>query len=107
MNELDDAGRRLLAVLVEHIARPDVAPERPETYLSYKETHNRLRLTCDADGHHRYGQCLKRHGLDTLADWTKETGLPAITGLIVEKGTLEPSSGYFNLYRQLKNAGAP
>jgi HNH endonuclease len=100
MNQLDEAGRRLLGVLVEHIARSDVMPGQPETFLSYKETHSRLGLTCDADGHHRYGQCLKRHGLDSLANWTKETGLPAITGLIVEKETLEPSTGYFNLYGQ-------
>ena len=91
MNELDDVGRQLLAVLVEHLARPEVVPGCPATYLNCKETHRLLGLACDAEGHHRYGQCLKRHGLDSLADGTKEAGLPAITGLIVEKETLEPS----------------
>lgn len=100
MDELDDAGRRLLAVLVGHLARPEVRPGHPETYLSYKETHHLLGLTCDADGHHHYGQCLKRHGLNSLADWTKEASLPAITGLIVEQETNKPGAGYFNLYRK-------
>lgn len=100
MHELDDAGRRLLEVLVGHISRSDVVPGRPESYLSYKETHRLLGLTCGTDGQHRYGQCLKRNGLDALADWALATGLPAITGLIVEQETLEPGIGYFKLYRQ-------
>lgn len=100
MHDLDNSGRRLLAVLVNHIARPEVVPGNPVTYLTYQDAHKRLGLTCDAAGQHRYGQCLKRNGLDSLAGWAKNADMPAITGLIVAKDNREPGEGYFALHSQ-------
>ena len=98
MQELDDNGGRLLSVIVGHISQPCVIPGKPETYITYKEAHRQMGLPCHGEPHHHYGQCLKRSGMDTLGNWAKDMGLPAITGLIVEQDSHEPGEGYFNLY---------
>ncbi|MFS2135773.1 HNH endonuclease [Duganella sp. Dugasp56] len=104
MEELDHAGRQLLTVLVQHISGGTVRPSRPETFITYQDTHRHLGLTCDAGGNHDYGRCLKQHGLDSLGRWLKNTGKPAIAGLIVKKhGAREPGEGFFELFAPLGN----
>ncbi|SFM13144.1 HNH endonuclease [Rugamonas rubra] len=104
MEELDHAGRQLLTVLVQHISSGNVRPSRPETFITYQDTHRRLGLTCDASGSHDYGRCLKQHGLDSLGRWLKDTGKPAIVGLIVKKhGAREPGDGFFDLFEPQGN----
>lgn len=98
--ELDHSSSHLLTVLVSHLSQGTVRPGHPESYITYQDTHRRLGLTCDAEGNHHYGQCLKRNGLDSLGHWLRDSGRPAITGLIVKKnGSPEPGDGFFDLFR--------
>jgi hypothetical protein len=93
MSELNDAGRRLLGWIVSRFAR--VIPGDPRSCLGYQEAHDDLGLSQQGK---TYGMSLRRQGLDALADWSKETSKPAITGLIIDRETLEPGEGYFKLF---------
>lgn len=92
MPHLDEQGLSLLELLVNHL--DIVRTGRPETYLTYKKVH-------DALGLHQvgptYGLSLQSQGLDSLAVWTQQLGLPAITGLIVSQESFLPGDGYFKL----------
>ncbi|MDT3379632.1 HNH endonuclease [Labrys neptuniae] len=93
MSELDQPGKQLLALLVERL--PKAIPEKPETFITYKDAHDRLGLSLQGQ---TYGLSLKHQGLVSLADWTAAKGLPAITGLIVSGDDRMPGQGYFNLF---------
>ena len=87
---LDDEARRLLRVLVQFLSSGAVDSERPDTFLSYSGA---LRLLGHAPGPYA-GRSLQKHGLTKLNEWTKEQGLPRITGLIVDKERHEPGAGF-------------
>lgn len=91
--ELDDAGRQLLALLIERL--PTVKPGDPRTYISYKAVHDELRLPQLGP---TYGESLKVQGLNSLASWTHGAELPGITGLIIDRTSMMPGDGYFKLF---------
>jgi predicted HNH restriction endonuclease len=90
---LDPQGLRLLRLLVDHL--PNVRPGVPQTYLGYKEAHDRLGLALKGT---TYGESLQRQGLNNLAEWSSSEGLPAITGLIIAAESHQPGPGYFKLF---------
>lgn len=92
-NTLDEPGLRLLRFLVGYL--PKVKPNDQRTYVGYKEIHDALRLHQEGP---TWGESLKRQGLTALANWTLQTGKPAITGLIIDTTTLMPGDGYFELF---------
>ena len=95
---LDKQGENLLALLVERLDK--AIPGQPQTYIGYKQCHDALGLTQQRE---KWGESLKPQGLSSLADWTEETGLPGITGLIINLSTNEPGKGYFNLFGRDEN----
>ncbi len=90
---LDAQGQLLLALLVARL--PSARPAHPQTFIGYKQAHDLLGLPQLRE---KYGDSLKAQGLDSLAEWTHETGKPAITGLVVDRESLRPGSGYFLLF---------
>lgn len=90
---LDAQGQRLLALLVAKL--PSVRPANPQTFIGYKEVHDRLGLPQLRE---KFGESLKVQGLVSLAEWTHETGKPAITGLVIDRSSLMPGKGYFELF---------
>lgn len=91
--QLDEQGFRLLRFLVSRL--PKAKPNDPRTFVSYKEVHDALGLQQHGT---TFGESLKQQGLASLAEWTAESGLPGITGLIVDKTNLMPGEGYFKLF---------
>jgi hypothetical protein len=90
---LDAQGQQLLALLVAKL--PAVRPANPQTFIGYKEVHDRLGLPQLRE---KFGESLKVQGLVSLAEWTHETGKPAITGLVIDRSSLMPGKGYFELF---------
>lgn len=86
-------GQRLLVLLVSIL--PAVNAEDPRTFISYKEIHDRLQLPQVRE---TWGESLKAQGLASLADWTQTTDKPAITGLVIDRSSLMPGGGYFDLF---------
>lgn len=95
MDELDDQGHRLLEWLVGKLAT--AVPGDPRTYVSYRDAHDELGLEMrgTTDGISLQGQ-----GLNSLAEWTKAAKKPGITGLIINRESLEPGPGYFKLFNK-------
>jgi predicted HNH restriction endonuclease len=93
---LDAQGKRLLNLLVDHL--PKVRPGVPQTYMGYKEAHDRLDLALKGN---TYGESLQRQGLNNLAEWSANEGFPAITGLIVNAESYQPGPGYFKLFNRV------
>jgi len=92
---LDEQGRRLLQLLVSQLPKTD--PDHPERMIGYKQAHDILGLRqVQAD----WGESLKSQGLENLAQWTKDEGKPAITGIIVNSTTLSPGAGYYRLFER-------
>jgi HNH endonuclease len=91
---LDDQGQKLLdwLVLVLH----GVSPGATGTYVGYGQTLDALRLKRLVGK--KDGESLQAQGLNNLADWTKETKKPAITGLIIDRKKDRPGNGYFELF---------
>lgn len=92
-NDLDDEGRRLLRELVKRL--PKVKPKDPRTFFGYKTFHDSLGLSQHGE---TYGTSLQNQGLSSLANWTYENDLPAITGIIIDLDDLRPGQGYFDLF---------
>jgi 5-methylcytosine-specific restriction protein A len=90
---LSTQATNILSVLVASL--PGIVPGSPETYLGYKEVHDRLKLAQEGP---TYGESLKRQGLEELANWTFSHGYPGITGLIIDKTTFQPGDGYFRVF---------
>lgn len=63
--------------------------------IGYKDAHEKLGLS-NVRGD--WGESLKAQGLDNLAEWTKATGRPAITGIVVNQETFSPGRGYYSLF---------
>ncbi len=95
MDELDDQGQQLLEWLVGKLQ--DAVPGNPKTYVSYRDAHDELGLERrgSTDGISLQGQ-----GLNSLAEWTKATKKPGITGLIINRASLEPEPGCFKLFNK-------
>lgn len=92
---LDQQGQRLLQLLVSHL--PSTNPDHPERMIGYKQAHDLLGLRqVQAD----WGESLKAQGLENLAQWTKDEGKPAITGIIVNSTSLSPGAGYYRLFER-------
>lgn len=92
-NDLDEEGRRLLQELVKRL--PNIKPKDPRTFFGYKTFHDSLGLSQQGG---TYGISLQNQGLNSLANWTHENDLPAITGIIIDKDKLLPGQGYFDLF---------
>lgn len=97
---LDADAHALLKLLVSKLH--SVNPTNPRTFIQYQTAHNELGLVLQGN---TVGKSLERQGLRTLAVWAHAKGVPAITGLIVngersEEAALQPSTGYFDLYRK-------
>lgn len=90
-----ESGEPILRELLRHIASGRVIPNSPTTYPGYKEIHDTLHLPRRAE---TFGDSLKVQGLADLAEWTLEEEHPAITGLIVDRESLMPGHGYFELF---------
>lgn len=90
---LDEQGQRLLQLLVATL--PNVRPNDPRTFVSYKQIHDALELPQQGQ---TLGRSLQHQGLNSLADWTANSEKPGITGLIIDKETLTPGPGYFKLF---------
>jgi hypothetical protein len=68
--------------------------------IGYKDAHDLLGLRqIQAD----WGESLKAQGLESLAQWTKREGKPAITGIIVNSATFSPGAGYYRLFEREDN----
>jgi len=85
-------AQKLLDLIVELIGDGRFLPGKPETYLGYREAHVLLELEQRGG---TWGRSLQVQGLNDLAHWTGETGVPAITGLIVNIADHRPGPGYF------------
>ncbi len=90
---LDAQGQLLLALLVARL--PSAKPANPQTFIGYKQAHDLLGLPQLRE---RFGDSLKAQGLVSLAEWTHDTGKPAITGLVIDRESLMPGPGYFQLF---------
>ena len=90
---LEAQGQRLLQFLVSKLS--SIKPNDPRTFTSYKQVHDELNLSQEGD---TFGTSLQHQGLNTLAQWTLEQGLPGITGLIIHKEKLSPGPGYYKLF---------
>jgi hypothetical protein len=98
-------GQAILRELVSHIESDTIRADRPDTFLGYQQVHESLGLPYVGP---TYGESLKRQGLADLAEWTKEQGHPAVTGLIVDMSPkseryLQPGHGYFELFERSQN----
>lgn len=90
---LDAEGQRLLALLVSRLS--SAKPNDPRTFISYKDVHDILHLPQVRE---TYGDSLKAQGLVSLADWTFAADKPAITGLVIDRSSMMPGKGYFELF---------
>lgn len=90
---LDVSAQRILGLLVSML--PSIKPDNPKTFIGYKSAHERLGLSQEAVS---WGDSLKIQGLLALAEWCEENGLPAITGLVIDKVRLSPGKGYYTAF---------
>jgi hypothetical protein len=79
---------------------PKVDPDNPSTFISYKEVHTRLKLLQLGS---TYGTSLQQQGMNSLGSWIDSHELPAILGLVVEEGSLQPADGFYKAYEKDKN----
>ena len=93
--ELDERARALLALLVPRLKDLDPSGRTQRGLIGYKEAHDRLGLPYIGP---TYGESLQSQGLADLAEWTKSTHKPAITGMIIDMSSLRPGGGYFSLF---------
>ena len=91
MTRLGHDGRRLLMVLNADLKKGRFKPGDPKTFMPYSEALERLGRK--AAGMYP-GRRLQREGLTELNEWTKTAAVPKIAGLMGNKGSWEPSSGY-------------
>jgi hypothetical protein len=92
-HQLDRDAKALLSILADVLRT--VNPEDPRTFITYSEALTRLGISY-VHGH--AGRILQERGLNSLADWTKESGVPAVTGLIVRDIERDPGQGYFRFH---------
>lgn len=94
---LTPRAQRILRLLVEYVRTHKIVPSDPSTFIGYKPIHDALGLNMVGT---TYGESLSKQGLGELAQWTKDKRLPAITGLIVDQGSLMPGKGYFEMFER-------
>lgn len=90
-------ARKLLALLLDVCAAPEFRLGDPATYIGYRECCDRLGLI-KPGMEVPWGRLLQAHGLNELNAWTKRHGLPAITGLIINRSgdrAWYPGGDYF------------
>ncbi|MCP8465506.1 HNH endonuclease [Pseudomonas sp. ZM23] len=92
---LDQQGQRLLRLLVSRL--PKVKANDPRTFITYRQVHEALGLSQQGQ---TLGRSLQHQGLNSLAHWTVESGLPGITGLIVDRESQLPGPGYFTVHNR-------
>lgn len=100
--ELDSPGAALLKLLVSLL--PDVDPNDPRTFTTYKDVHNRLGLQMAGP---TYGTSLNVQGMGSMAEWANARGFPAITGLITTESENLPEKGFFKYYGRDEVTGIP
>jgi hypothetical protein len=96
-----DSAQALLKLLVRHIDQKRFNPEVPASFLGYGEILDEMKIAVPYGRKH--GDILKEHGLSDLAEWTKAEEHPAVTGLIINKTTVQPGSGYWSLFGKNKD----
>lgn len=94
MTTLSNKAQRILDWLVVNL--PHITAGQPATYLNYGDGLHIVGVK--RIQHIRDGVQLRQHGLEELAEWIRDKGFPAITGLIVEKTSQLPGDGYFSVY---------
>jgi hypothetical protein len=96
MEPLSREGQNLLDWLYGKLQR--VTPGEISTYVGYGQALHELRLK--KKFRQTDGQSLQEQGLNDLANWAYDNGLPGITGIIinVSKPPHRPGHGYFELY---------
>jgi hypothetical protein len=92
---LKEDGAKILNVLIRQLEQAE--PGRPETYITYKEVHDKLHLELKGS---TYGESLKNQGLANLAEWIVEKNFPGITGLIIDGFKLQPADGYYKVFEK-------
>lgn len=103
MLDLSSSGQELLRLLVRHIEQNKFSVGYPSSYLGYGQIREELGIPRDTS--RTDGEVLKEHGLNDLANWIKEEGHPALTGLIVNKQRGLPGPGYFGVYGRTGSDG--
>jgi hypothetical protein len=91
--QLNQESQALLRLLLQVLHNAD--PNDPKTFITYSEAHARLGLNVQFQNP---GRSLQQQGLNSLADWAKAQGVPAITGLIVREVERDPGAGYFKFH---------
>jgi len=99
---LDSPGVAVLKLLVSML--PNVDPNDPRTFTTYKDVHNRLGLQMAGP---TYGTSLNVQGMGSLAEWANARGFPAITGLITTESENRPEKGFFKCYGKDEVTGIP
>lgn len=95
LNGLSSVERRIFDLLVSHL--PKVRPGHGPSYLGYQEVHDILGLTLHGP---TPGISLQVQGLETLANLLRDAGVPALTGIVIDKTKGWPSSGYFRVHQR-------
>lgn len=97
MTPLDYEAKKLLNHIVSKLHTVEVG--NPLSYLFYEKVRQELKLPePNWQLHETPGDVLEAHGLAALAHWTRDSGKPMITGLIVNQSPpRRPSGGYFTL----------
>jgi hypothetical protein len=83
-DDLSEAGRKLLALIVQHTHGAEFIPGKPETYLGYKDCCIAIGAA-PPDADLPWGRLLQKHGLTDLNEWTIRHNLPRVSGLIVNQ----------------------
>jgi hypothetical protein len=99
MTQITKGAGLLLDLIVRCIRDGRFIPGRPDSYLGYKECHDRLGLSQRGG---TWGRSLQQQGLNSLADWVLDKQVPAITGLIVDMTSHKPGHGFFTAFNHGK-----
>lgn len=93
--ELSEQAKRILGLLVKGIQAGSFKLYQPNTFLGYKDVHDRLAFSMKG---RNWGMSLRDQELAELARWARSKGVPAITGLIVSKSkNNRPGGGYYDV----------
>ena len=95
MAELNEQGLNLLRLLEQRLDSVDPSLRSISGLIPYGEALAVLGLP---NTERTAGASLLRYGLQNLAEWTKVSRLPAITGIIIDRTTSRPGGDYFRLF---------
>ncbi|MGY2374494.1 HNH endonuclease [Pseudomonas sp. SDO524_S393] len=92
----------LLRYLISHFRTGNIVANNPRTHLPYSKVYADLGIPPDGK---TIGDSLNAYGMGALAGWLVENGLPAITGVIINKLSSHnserrgmPSETYFTFH---------